>query len=68
MLRAPTRSSPRTPVIPDTLKSAVVLEAVQGQAPTGWRYAPSLTPSARVPRSGRGKACAAGVELEKWAS
>jgi hypothetical protein len=26
-------------VIPDTLKCAAVLEAVQGQAPTGWRYA-----------------------------
>jgi len=35
---------PSNAVIPDTLKSAVVLEAVQGQAPTGWRYAPSLTP------------------------
>jgi hypothetical protein len=61
---------PSNAVIPDTLKCAVVLEAVQGQAPAGWRYAPSLTASARagvsVPRSGRGKACGA-VELEKYA-
>ena len=59
---------PSNAVIPDTLKCAVVLEAVQGRAPAGWRYAPSLTASARAgvsaPRSGRGKACGA-VELEK---
>jgi hypothetical protein len=49
---------PSNSVIPDTLKYAVVLEAVQGRAPAGWRYAPSLTASARagigVPR-GRGE-------------
>src|SRR5262249_56843983 len=54
---------PSNAVIPDSLKCAVVLEAVQGHAPAGWRYAPSLTASARAgisaPRSGRGKACAA---------
>jgi hypothetical protein len=59
---------PSNIVIPDTLKCAVVLEAVQGRTPAGWRYAPSLTASARAglgaPRSGRGKACGA-VELEK---
>jgi len=54
---------PSNAVIPDSLKCAVVLEAVQGHAPAGWRYAPSLTASARAgisaPRSGRGKACGA---------
>src|SRR5215468_6981642 len=54
---------PSNAVIPDTLKCAVVLEAVQGRAPAGWRYAPSLTASARAGvrtwRSGRGKACGA---------
>jgi len=33
---------------PDTLKSAVVLEPVKDESPCGWRYAPSLTASARA--------------------
>jgi hypothetical protein len=41
-------AAPLALVIPDTLKCAVVLEAVQGRAPSGWRYAPSLTASARA--------------------
>jgi hypothetical protein len=60
---------PSNAVIPDSLKCAVVLEAVQGRAPAGWRYAPILDRfyARRLRRSAVGareRACGA-VELEK---
>jgi len=58
MPRAPTPQLPSNAVIPDSLKCAVVLEAVQGRAPAGWRYARHPWLLLRAPASalrGRGE-------------
>jgi hypothetical protein len=74
MWHDPSCTNPQLPsdvVIPDTLKCAVVLEALKDEPLAGWRYAPSLTASARAGLSiawvGTRKR-AAQVELGNWRS
>ena len=68
MLRATNPQLPSNFVIPDTLKCAVVLEAVKDEPSVERSRAHPWTASVRAGgrtwRSGRGKACGA-VELEK---